>query len=224
MEGREHHFAGSFVYPLRGRWLRRWALGVVLLLFFPIGWVPLFGYAVACVRSVAISPQAPPPAWAPAGRLLRDGCWALLQAGLLTLPFGVVAWSLGGLVASRWHPFADPFTAHSVALASSAVLVALPWGLLMLALVPSTLARFAVSGRPVQLAAVGTALRDIRHRYLVWNLVVVTICSAWLLAALGLALLAVGAALGAFYAILVSAHACAALAEPPWAEVDRAAG
>ena len=78
--------------------------------------------------------------------------------------------------------------------------------------VPPTLALFAMTGRPADLAALRWVVACVRGRYAQWNLVVAGITTAWALAAGCLALMGFGVVAGAFYAILVSAHACAALA------------
>ncbi|HEY7202246.1 MAG TPA: hypothetical protein VIC57_18640, partial [Candidatus Dormibacteraeota bacterium] len=108
----------------------------------------------------------------------------------------------------------DPALAWIAAVTAAA----LPWGVLMLLVVPPTLARFAMSGRPGDLVALSWVAACIRHRYAEWNLVLVAVTTSWSLAVGCVALLGVGVVAGAFYAILVSAHACAALAP------DRTAG
>jgi hypothetical protein len=79
---------------------------------------------------------------------------------------------------------------------------------------PSASVRFAASGRGRDLFDVAASLRGIRERYAVWNLTVVGIVTAWIVGLLGSALCCVGVLPGVFYAILVSAHASAALAPP----------
>jgi len=197
----ERHVVASFLYPFRpDRRLRRWLTGICLVALLPLTFPAVFGYAVGCVRAAACDPAAPPPPWRIS---LRDGAWAALQAAALTAPFAALAWLLELLLAPI-----GPALGWVVA----AAVAALPWGMLMLTVVPPTLASFAVTGRPADLARIGLVVACVRHRYADWNLVVVGITTAWALAAVGLAVVGVGVVPGAFYAILVSAHACSALA------------
>jgi len=134
-----------------------------------------------------------------------------VQAAVLTLPFVVLAWLVADGLGRIWHPTGDRFVDSANALVVGVAAVALPWGILMLTALPPTLAHFAVSGRPADLASLTAVIQAVRGRFADWNLVIVTITTSWLLAAAGLALALVGVVPGAFYAILVSAHACAAL-------------
>jgi len=208
----EGHVVESFVFPFRrGGRGARWLVGVVMVALLPVSFLFLFGYAVACVRSAAADPAAPPPAWRVRGRTLFDGAWSALQAAAITLPFAAAAWWLAGALGGVWHPTGDRALDAELVWIAALTLAALPWGLLMLLAVPPTLARFAVSGRPADLVAVRAAIGCVRERYVAWNLVLVAITTSWVLAAASLALAGVGVVAGAFYAILVSAHACAAL-------------
>ena len=209
----ERHVAASFLFPLRGGrpTLRRWVLGVLLTAVFPLTFVAVFGYAVACVRAAACDPRGGPPPWRAGWRLLGDGCWSALQSAVITLPCAALGWALLAGISGAWRPTGDVFVDRALALTVAACVAAVPWGVLMLVVVPPTLARFALSGRPADLAGLSAVGRCVRDRYADWNLVIVAITTAWLLALAGLALAGVGVIAGAFYAILVSAHACAAL-------------
>jgi hypothetical protein len=181
----------------------------------PLTFVAVFGYAVGCIRAAAADPSGPPPPLRVRGRLLADGAWSALQAGLLTLPFAAAAWWLAGALGRAWHPLHDPFQDPALAWVVAVTVAALPWGMLLLVLLPPTLARFAVTGRPADLASAGWVVDCVRDHFVVWNLVVGMVTTAWVVAAAGLALCVVGVVPGAYYAILVSAHACAALAPHP---------
>ena len=208
--------AGSFVFPFRGRNRGgRWVAGLVLVALLPLTFVLVCGYAVACIRAAARDPAAPPPPWRLSGRLLSDGAWTALQGAVVTVPFAAAAWWASARLARGWHPLAGWFVEPAVVSVVAATAIALPWGVVALTLLPPTLARFAVTGRPADLAGVATALACIRDGFAAWNLAVVVITTAWLLAAVSLTLCLVGVVPGAFYAILVSAHACAALAPDP---------
>jgi len=208
----ERHVIASFVYPFRaGGRLGRWLIGVCLVALLPLSFPLVFGYAVACVRAAACDPASPPPRWRIAPRLVADGWWAALQAAVLTAPFALAAWALAGLVARAWRPTGDAFLDAALAWIVAVTAAALPWGVLMLVLVPPTLASYAVTGRPADLARPRLVVSCVRARYADWNLVLVGITTVWALAVLGLAFAGVGIVPGAFYAILVSAHACSAL-------------
>jgi hypothetical protein len=204
--------AASFVFPFRGP--RRWLVGALLMAVFPLSFVAVFGYAVSCIRAAAADPSAPPPTWRLSGRLLTDGLWSSLQALTLTLPFAVLTWLLTSALRD-WRPTESAAANRELALTVAATVAAFPWGLLMLVVLPPTLARFARSGRPADLVAVRGAFAFVRSRYAAWNVVLVGITTAWVLALASLLLAGAGFLAGAFYAILVSAHACAALSPDP---------
>ena len=115
--------------------------------------------------------------------------------------------------AALLKPVADwlsPVT-HDFAYVFAVLVLALPWGLVTLLLVPHATAAFASSGDPHDLFDVGGSLRGVRRDFATWNVVVAAIVTGW---AIGLAcagLLCVGIVPGVFYAILVSAHAAATL-------------
>jgi hypothetical protein len=209
----ERHVIASFLYPFRrdGR-LGRWLVGVALVALLPVSFPLVFGYAVACIRASVQDPAAPPPRWRICWRLVTDGAWSALQAAVVTAPFAAGAWLLAGVLARAWRPSGDALPSPALAWVVAVTVAALPWGVLLLLVLPPTLARFAITGRPADLAALRCAVACVRGRYAEWNLVLVAVTTAWALAAVGLALAGVGIVPGAFYAILVSAHACAALA------------
>lgn len=189
-------------------------IGLPLVLALPLGFIPLLGYAVAVVRASAADPSSGPPPWRPLGRLLADGLLMATVLSALTMPFILLVpilarparLALGGLGL-------DSLQAGPVAAVIASAVAALPWGILLLVLMPATTARFACSGSSAALIDAPAALRLIRRRFGAWNLVVVAIVTSWAigLAALGLAF--IGVVPGVLYAILVSAHATATLAD-----------
>lgn len=196
--------AESFAWPFRGRSRSAWAWGLVCVLFLPLLFVPLFGYAIAATRAAQDDAALGPPPWRWSLRLLVDGFWTALVVLATLLPFALVLNPLAG--ALRDQVRGEPY-AHVVAL----FLLALVWGLAALLLLPHAAASFAATGRLRDLVDVGSALRGVRRDFVTWNAAAAAIVSGW---ALGLAcagLFCVGLVPGAFYAILVSAHAAAAL-------------
>ena len=204
--------AASFAWPFRGGWRSRWAIGVVAVLLLPIAFIPLLGYAVAATRAAAIDPQAGPPPWALSGRLLTDGFWTALAVLLVTAPFAIALNPLSGLIAhaNLWH-VSDRALSNLYANIAAGFILALPWGLLMLLLMPHATMRFATSRNAVDLFDFAAAMRGVGHDFATWNLAAAAIVTAWTIGLAGTALLCVGVLPGAFYAILVSAHAAAAL-------------
>jgi hypothetical protein len=198
--------ADSFAWPFHARSRWTWPIGILTVLFLPVLFIPLLGYAVAATRVAEQDPAPGPPDWHVSGRLLSDGLWASLAVILIALPFALL-WNplsilLGGVFGA--------FNAHIAAL----LMLALPWGLLTLLLLPQSTARFASSGRPGDLFDARSALRAIRGDFAAWNAVIAAIVTAWAVGVACVGLLCVGLVPGIFYAILVSAHATAALRRP----------
>ena len=185
---------------------------MVAVLLLPIAFIPLLGYAVAATRAAAIDPQAGPPPWALSGRLLTDGFWTALAVLLVTAPFAIALNPLSGLIAhaNLWH-VSDRALSNLYANIAAGFILALPWGLLMLLLMPHATMRFATSRNAVDLFDFAAAMRGVGHDFATWNLAAAAIVTAWTIGLAGTALLCVGVLPGAFYAILVSAHAAAAL-------------
>lgn len=212
----ERHVVASFLYPFRaGGRLSRWLLGMVLVALLPVSFPLVFGQAVACVRTAAGDPAAAPPPWRPCARLLADGLWTGLQAAVLTAPFVALAWLLWGPLDGVLHPTGDAFVDGALVAILAITAAAFPWGVVLLMVLPPTLAHFAISGRARDLADPRLVIVCVRGRYAEWNMVLVGITTAWALAAASLGFAGVGVVAGAFYAILVSAHACSALSRDP---------
>jgi len=85
------------------------------------------------------------------------------------------------------------------------------WGLLALLLLPHATAAFAASGRPVDMFNFAASARRVPDDFATWNVVAAAIVTGWAIGLSCAALLCVGVVPGIFYAILVSAHATAAL-------------
>ncbi len=212
--------AESFSWPFRGAWRSTWPAGVLTVLLVPILFVPLLGYAVAATREAERDPAQGPPRWRLSGRLLADGLWASLAVGLLTVPFALALNPLAAALfgANVWRssdPALSQLNVHVIAL----FLLALPWGLLLLLVMPHATSRFAASGKPLDLFDFAASIRGVVSDFATWNLAAAAIVTGW---AAGLAcsgFFCIGLVPGVFYAILVSAHASAALhgqgANPP---------
>jgi hypothetical protein len=204
--------AASFAWPFRGEWRSRWAIGVIAVLLLPLAFIPLLGYAVASTRAAAIDAKAGPPPWALSGRLVTDGFWTALGVLLVTAPFAIALNPLSGVIAQAhlWH-IGDRPLSNLYANIAAGFILALPWGLLMLLLMPHATMRFATSGNPLDLFDFGAAVRGVGHDFATWNIAAAAIVTAWAIGLAGAGLLCVGVLPGVFYAILVSAHAAAAL-------------
>ncbi len=208
--------AASFGWPFRGDRRFVWAIGVVAVLLLPIAFIPLLGYAIAATRAASIDPEPGPPPWVISSRLLADGLWTALAVLLLTAPFALALNPFATLIEQVhvWH-VGDRALSHLYANIAAGFLLALPWGILLLLLMPHATVRFATTGRARDLFDFAAAVRGVHHDFATWNVAAAAIVTAW---ALGLAcagLLCVGVLPGIFYAILVSAHACAAIHPQP---------
>ena len=200
-------FTWPFRGPFRGRWRSSWAVGIIVVLLLPLLFIPLLGYAVAATRAAEDDPSVGPPPWPLTARLLANGVWTSIAVLLTVAPFALLVNPTANLLHATSLP--EPY-AHVIAL----FVLALPWGLVTLLHMPHATARFAASGRPRDLFDVRASLRGVRQDFVTWNVAAAGIVTGW---AIGLAcagVLCVGIVPGIFYAILVSAHASAALHQP----------
>lgn len=186
--------ADSFAWPFHAP-LSRWLAGVVCVLLLPVLFIPLLGYAIAATR--ATGPEPPP--WRISWLLLGDGAWTALMITVTAAPFVLAFLAL--------RPLRD----GAVGTVITVFALLLVWGLGALLVLPHATASFAASGDPRDLFDFPTAVRRVGADFATWNVVVAAIVSAWALGLACAALLCVGAVPGIFYAILVSAHATAAL-------------
>jgi MFS family permease len=208
--------AASFAWPFRGDWRPRWLVGLVMVVLLPIAFIPLLGYAIAATRSASKDPDGGLPPWSLSHRLLADGFWVAVAIALIAAPFALALGPLSSLVerAHLWQ-VSDPSLSKVYAELAALSILALPWGLVMLLLMPYATNRFALSGRPADLFDFPTALRSVSRDFATWNLAAAAIVTAWALGVASVGLLCVGIVPGIFYAILVSAHATAALSSAP---------
>jgi Protein of unknown function (DUF4013) len=206
-----NRIAAAFTYPFRAG-AGRWLAGSLLVFLWPLAVVPLLGYATAAVRSSAADPAAAPPAWRVDGRLLRDGAWTALAVALFSAPFVVAWWPLSGAFSGRIAHTGEPLLDRIYGVVAAGLALALPWGAVLLVQMPPASARFATAGRARDLFDVAASFRAVRENYAAWNLAVAAIVTGWVGGLLVGSLCCVGVLPGAFYAILVSAHASAALA------------
>jgi hypothetical protein len=210
--------AASFAWPFRGEWRSRWLVGLVMVVLLPVAFIPLLGYAVAATRWAAVDPGRGLPPWSPSRRLLADGFWIALVVALIAAPFALALGPLSTLVEGThlWR-VSDPNQSRLYAELAAVAILALPWGLVMLLLMPHGTNRFASSGRPIDLFDVTATLRSVGRDFATWNLAAAAIVTAWALGIACIGLLCLGIVPGIFYAILVSAHASAALHVAPGA-------
>jgi len=194
--------AESFGWPFRGAWRSVWAIGLLTVLFLPLLFILFLGYAIAATRAAERDPSQGPPKWRLSLRLIVDGSWTAFAIALTVLPFAIA-----------WHPLADalPISDPVIALAVVFFLLALPWGLLVLLVIPRAAASYAATGNFHELFDIAASIRGVRRDFTTWNGVVAAIVTAWAIGLAGAGLLCVGIFPGIFYAILVSAHAAAAL-------------
>jgi uncharacterized protein DUF4013 len=206
--------AASFSWPFRGEWHSVWLIGVLHLVLLPIAFLPLLGYAVLATRSAAADSSRGLPRWAPSRRLFTDGFWIALAMVLLAAPFALVLGPLTTLIdqAHLWR-VSDPALSRVYSTLAAGFTLALPWGIVMLLLMPHATNRFALSGRPADLFDFPAALRGVARDFATWNLAAAAIVTAWALGIACVGLLCIGIVPGVFYALLVSAHASAALSD-----------
>ena len=204
--------AQSFSWPFLGDWKMKWIVGLLTVVLLPIAFVPLLGYAIAATREAELDTAGGPPRWELSGRLLADGFSTTVVVVLFTAPFLLLLNPLAGWLFDA-HLFRGPdaptsqLYAHAVALFA----LALPWGLLLLIHMPHATARFAASGKAIDMFDLPASIRSVRRDFATWNLAAAAIVTGWAIALACVGLICVGLVPGVFYAILVSAHASAAL-------------
>ncbi len=130
---------------------------------------------------------------------------------MITAPFALIAIPLAGALSAPglWHSNGPLLSVE--AWASAILIVAMPWGIALLLLMPHATARFASTGRLADLLDFPASLRLVRRDFATWNIAIAAIVTAWAVGLACIALLCAGAVPGIFYAILVSAHATATL-------------
>jgi len=203
--------AGSFSWPFRGAWGSMFVLGSLLVLLLPIAFVPLLGYAIAATRAAQTDPAQGPPPFRWNARLFVDGFWTAIVLIIVTAPFAVALNSLAGAI---YVPVNDRSLAAPYAYIAATFLLALPWGLVLLLLMPHAAGRFAATGRPSELFNVPKTLNAVARDFPSWNVAAAAIVTGWVLGVACIGLFCVGILPGVFYAILVSAHASATLQTP----------
>jgi hypothetical protein len=189
--------AESFAWPLRAR-PSTWAWGLIMVLLLPVLFVPLLGYAIAATRAAEAGQTERPPRMLISRRLLSDGFWTSVAIALSLAPFAFAFWGF-------------THVAGGIGLVVVFFLLALPWGIVSLLWLPHATASFAATARFGDLFDVPAALRDVRGDFVTWNVAAAAIVTAWAIGVACAGLLCVGIVPGVFYAILVSAHAAAAL-------------
>ena len=204
--------AESFSWPFRGDWKSTWLRGLIAVLLLPIAFIPLLGYAIAATRAAERETSPGPPRWVFSIRLLWDGAWTALAIALFTAPFAVAFNPLADLIFSlRIWTGGDEAASQLYAQVAAAFLLALPWGLLFLLHMPHATARFADTARWDDLFDFTQSIRAVSGDFATWNLAAAAIVTGWALGLAAEGLLCLGLIPGVFYAILVSAHASAAL-------------
>jgi hypothetical protein len=202
--------AGSFTWPFRGDWRSKWPPGLLCILLLPLLFIPLLGYSIQATRAAQADPAQGPPAWRLSGRLLVDGLWTSLAIGLSTLPFLLLLNPLAELF-SRQLGRSNPVVSGANAYVLAVFILALPWGLWLLLVMPYGAASFAASRRPPDLFNFPASIRAVARNFATWNVSAAAMVTAWIVGFACAGLLCVGVIPGIFYAILVSAHAAAAL-------------
>lgn len=191
----------------------------MLVLFLPVTFIAVLGYAIAAVRAAERDPAQGPPPWPWSARLFWDGGWTVLALLVLTAPFAIAYLVLlDRLPSAGFWPANDAGVAFLISRALVLAALALPWGLLLLVLMPHCSARFAESGRWGDIFDYAGAISSVVRGFATWNAAAAAIVTGWVIGLACAGLLCIGAVPGVFYAILVSAHASAAFhrsAPPP---------
>jgi hypothetical protein len=181
------------------------------VLFLPLLFIPLLGYAIEATRVAERDPSTGPPPWRLSDRLIVEGSLTFLAILLTAAPY-LAFWPLvSALGAAHVWQSNDALLSRVHAIVLVGFILALPSGLLALLVLPHATARFAASGRSRDLFNFRAAVRGVRRDFTTWNVAAAAIVTGWAVGVACAGLLCVGLVPGIFYAILVSAHASAAL-------------
>ena len=204
--------AESFAWPFRGDWRPKWVLGLVCVAFLPLLFIPLLGYAIQATRAAEIDPSQGPPQWRPSVSLVLAGAWMSFAILLSTVPFVLLFNPLADFLnVANVGNFDNPGLANFSAHVLAALVLSLPWGLFLLLVMPNATASFAASRRPVDLFNFPASIRAVVRDFATWNVSAAAVVTAWIVGLACAGLFCIGIVPGIFYAILVSAHATAAL-------------
>lgn len=190
--------ADAFTWPFRAH-ASTWLAGAVAVLLLPLLFIPLLGYAVGATRAATRDPASGPPPWSASWRLLTDGLWTAVVITVTVAPFAIAF----VLVARALN--------EGVAATVAFFVLLLAWGVIGLLFLPHATVAFAASGRARDLFDFPASLRAVRHDFATWNVAVAAIVTGWAIGLACVGIVCVGLVPGIFYAILVSAHAAAAL-------------
>lgn len=169
-------------------WIKKTAIGGLLLLVPIVGWLFVAGYGVKLVRSVAGGSEEL-PGW--------EGWGDLLTQGLFVFVAGLIYWIPGAILARM----GDPGTVLSTL-----------WGIVVAVVFPAAIMRFAVKSDLGAFFDFNEIVGFVRENLSDYIVVVLLILVANTLAGLGLLALGVGVFLTIFWALLVGSHLCGTLA------------
>jgi hypothetical protein len=173
----------------------------------------LLGYAIQATRAAEIDPSQGPPRWRLSISLVLAGGCVSFAILLSAIPFLLLFNPLADLLsASNFGNFDDPAVAQFSARVLALLLLALPWGLLLLLVMPHATARFAAGHEIHALFDFVSSVRAVASDFTTWNVAAAAIVTGWTVGIACAGLFCIGIIPGIFYAILVSAHAAAALA------------
>jgi hypothetical protein len=139
---------------------------------------------------------------------------------LFTAPFVLLLNPLAELLYDTqvWRA-TDPTLSQLYAHVVATFILALPWGLLLLIHMPHATAQFAHTEKPADLFNLAASIQGVKRDFTTWNVAAAAIVTGWAVGLACVGLFCIGLVPGVFYAILVSAHASAALhakgANPP---------
>jgi len=182
----------------------------VLVVLLPLSFILVLGYAVDATDYASEHRGEGPPPWR-LRRIYPAGQWMALALALLTAPFALALIPLSNAIHAPglWHSTGVLLDVE--AFVGAALMLALPWGIVLLLVMPHATARFATTRQARHLFDFPASLRSVRRDFAGWNIAVAAMVTAWAVGLACVGLLCVGLVPGIFYAILVSAHATATL-------------
>lgn len=207
-------YGKAFTYPQQDAdWLKKWAIGSLLLLIPVVGQILLLGYMLEIMRRVITDNPQVLPDWSDFGGLAKQGVFAFVVSLAYALPIIVLfACAYAPLIAGPLAAGNDPDTLNTMMSAASLIATCCFCIVLLLALavsliLPAALGRLAVTGEIGSAFQFNEVLALVRAQPAVYLIVMlITGLAGSVLTSVGAVICGIGLYFGWAYSMLIQAH------------------